>query len=417
MERKKIRWTLGLLSLLLCFSLLCFAPARAEAAAAGVIDRVLCSLNYEPVVMMELQYVNVSTSSANASITSAYWTDASGNTVSGQFGKGTYTLNVHYVANAGYSFAQGIPGYINNKSDGVTVTVSGDGSTALLQKTFSAIIWTPTSLKDPVSATVEYDGWTSFAVSSMYAESHEWFIMYPNGVDGMEVEQIGSTFPTLTWSGEDTERLVLHHIPAEMDGWRVFCRHWSVDHLTYSDSKMATITVINIPTPEPTAVITPVPMEVPVQQPETTPEPVQQAETAPVEEIAPEAPAVTEPPAPVERSFTVSSDATSHWRVYADNGETAAREEHLYVWHETRAASAAEDGEETGVCAVCGHTVTRPLAYAGETGRYNFGIGDALGIDGLSDIQLLLIGGAAVCVLLLILSAALSPRKRSRRRR
>ena len=69
----------------------------------------------------------------------------------------------------------------------------------------------------------------------------------------------------------------------------------------------------------------------------------------------------------MERSFTVSSDGNAHWRVYADNGETTAREEHLYVWHETRAASAAEDGEETGVCAVCGHTVTRALPYAGET--------------------------------------------------
>ena len=400
-----------LISLCLCFALLCMAPVHAS--AAGVIDRVLCSLNYEPVVMMELQYVNVSTSSANATITSAYWTDSAGNTVSGQFPKGTFTLNVNYAANPGFTFAQGIPGYINNKSDGVSVTVSGDGSTALLQKTFTAGIWTPTSLKDPVSARVECGGWTSFAVSSMYAESHEWFLMFPEGKDGFQVEQSGSTFPTLTWSGEDTERLVLHHIPAEMDGWRVFCRHWSVDHLTYSDSKMATITVTNIPTPEPTPEFTPVPLEVPTPEPEVTPEP---APAEAPETESPAEPAPVETPAPVEETFRIEQDGSAHWRVYEPSGDTGAKEEHLHVWHETRAATAEQDGEETGVCSVCGHSVTRALAYEG-TGVRSLGIGEALGIEGFSDIQLLLVGGAAVCLLLLILSAALSPKKSRRRRR
>ena len=396
-----------LISLCLCFALLC--PAPVQASAAGVIDRVLCSLNYEPVVMMELQYVNVSTSSANATITSAYWTDSAGNTVSGQFSKGDYTLNVNYAANPGFSFARGIPGYINNKGDGVSVTVSGDGSTALLQKTFTAGIWTPTSLKDPVSARVECGGWTSFAVSSMYAESHEWFLMFPEGKDGFQVEQSGSTFPTLSWSGEDTERLVLHNIPAEMDGWRVFCRHWSVDHLTYSDSKMATITVTNIPTPEPTPEFTPVPLEVPTAEPEATPAPTPEAES-------PAEPTPVETPAPVEESFRYEQDGSAHWRVYSPSGTTGAREEHLYVWHETRAATPDQDGEETGVCSVCGHSLTRALAYEGGGAR-SLGIAEALGIEGLSDIQLLLIGGAALCLLLLIRSAALSPGKRRRRRR
>ena len=160
-----------ILSLCLCLALLCLVPAPAGAAGTGVIDRVLCSLNFEPVVMMELQYVNVSTSSPNAAITSAYWTDAYGNTVSGQFGKGNYTLHVNYAANPGWVFGQGIPGYVNNNSGGVTVSVSGDGSTAVLQKTYEATIWTPTSIKDPTSATADYGGWVSFAASSMVSRA------------------------------------------------------------------------------------------------------------------------------------------------------------------------------------------------------------------------------------------------------
>jgi hypothetical protein len=47
--------------------------------------------------------------------------------------------------------------------------------------------------------------------------------------------------------------------------------------------------------------------------------------------------------------------------------------------------------------------------------RSALGLGEKLGIDGLSDVQILLIGGAAACLLLLILSAALSPRRRRRK--
>lgn len=399
-----------LLSLCLCLALLCLVPARAGAVGTGVIDRVLCSLNFEPVVMMELQYVNVSTSSANASITSAYWTDANGSTVSGQFGKGNYTLHVNYAANPGYVFGQGIPGYINNNSSGVSVSVSGDGSTASLQKSFEAIVWTPTSIKDPTSATAEYGGWVSFAASSMYAESHEWYLESPDGKDTFLVSLSGPTFPTLTYTGETTERLNLHNLPGEIDGWKVFCRHWSVDHVTWANSHTATIHVTNIPTPEPTANITPVPLTVPT--PEPTPEaPAPEAVPAVVEE-----PMVTAIPDVHHHDYKWLSDASSHWRVCDSCGEVGEKEPHLYVWHETRAATAEQEGEESGVCSVCGYAVTRSLGKADTGSRSALGLGEKLGLEGFSDVQILLIGGAAACLLLLILTSALTPKRRRRRR-
>ncbi len=397
-----------ILSLCLCLALLCLVPAPAGAAGTGVIDRVLCSLNFEPVVMMELQYVNVSTSSPNAAITSAYWTDAYGNTVSGQFGKGNYTLHVNYAANPGWVFGQGIPGYVNNNGGGVTVSVSGDGSTAVLQKTYEAIIWTPTSIKDPTSATADYGGWVSFAASSMYAESHEWYLESPDGKTTFLVSQSNTAFPTLTYTGENTERLNLHNLPGEIDGWKVFCRHWSVDHVTWANSRTAAIHVTNIPAPEPTANITPVPLTVPTPEPEATPAPAEAPSVV-------EEPVVTAIPDVHQHQYKWLNDASSHWRVCDSCGEVGEKEAHLYVWHETRAATADREGEETGVCSVCGHTITRSLGKADAASRSALGLGEKLGIDGFSDTQILVAGGAAACLLLLIITSAFKPKRRRRR--
>ena len=392
--RNRNRLLAALLSLCLVLSALCLAPIRAQAADTGTIERVLCSLNFTPVALMELSYVNVSSSSTDCSITSAFWTDGSGSQVSGSFGTGSYTLNVNYAANAGKVFSANPTGYINNKADGVTVAVSEDGLSATLRKTYSAEIWAPTPVKQPTGERVEIGGWASFVVSSTYTESREWFFESPDGGQSIPAADAASKWPLVTVSGQDSDRLLVHNIPAEMNGWKVYCRHWSVGHQNYADSARATITVTNIPAPTPAAVVTP--------EPVLTPEPAATAEPA---------------PDPARRSFSYSSDSASHWRVYADTGETGAPEAHLYVWHITRAAAPDQVGEETGVCSVCGQTVTRSLSYERSEKAVDLGIGEALGVEGFSDIQLLLLGGVAVCLLLLILTAAFSPRKSGRRRK
>ena len=417
MSRGRNRAIALLLALCVCASLLCLAPARAEAAEAEAIktvSKVLCSLNYTPVVMMELKFVNVSSSSTDCSITSAYWTDANGAQVSGSFKTGTYTLNVNYAVNTGMVFAPTVAGYINNKADGVSVAVSADGKTATLRKTYEAEIWAPTVVKQPGSEKVDLGSWCSFAISGTYVESYEWYLESADGVQRMPAANASAAWQGVTVSGENTDRLVIHRVIEEMDGWRAFCRLYSANRVSYTDTKRASITVTNIPTPAPTAVFTPVPIEVPTPTPAAsaaselpiaTLEPTQ--EVLPVATIAPSAP----------RSYYYGANFDTHWRVYTDSGETSEPEPHLYVWHETRAATPEQQGEESGVCSVCGQEVLRTFNYEGPVKQaVDLGIGETLGIEGFSDIQLLLLGGAAVCLLLLILSAALSPR-RSRRRK
>lgn len=420
MSRGRNRAIALLLALCLCASLLCLAPERAEAAEANTQDaiktvsKVLCSLNYTPVVMMDLKFVTVSSSSTDCSITSAYWTDASGAQVSGSFKTGTYTLNVNYAVNTGMVFAATVAGYINNKADGVSVTVAADGKTATLRKTYEAEIWAPTVVKQPGSEKVDLGGWCSFAVSGTYVESYEWYLESADGVQRMPAANASAAWMGVTVSGENTDRLVIHRVIEEMDGWRAFCRLYSVNRVSYTDTKRASITITNVPTPAPTAVFTPVPLDVPTPSPVTS-----EAAELPVATLAPtqeELPVATMAPS-APRSYYYGADFGTHWRVYTDTGETSEPEPHLYVWHETRAATPEQQGEESGICSVCGQEVRRTFNYEGPVKQaVDLGIGETLGIEGFSDIQLLLLGGAAVCLLLLILSAALSPR-RSRRRR
>ncbi len=238
------------LALCLCVGLFALAPVRALAAESEPqeIKKVLCSTNYEPVVYMELVHVNVTSSSTDCTISSVAWINGSGAAETVRFGKGTYTLQVTYTANPGYRFAAGIPGYINNKPDGVSVTVSGDGSTAVLTKSYEAVIWAPIHIKNPKNATVDPDGWTSFVVSSMYTEKDEWLFESPDGTI-VPAARINDLFPHLDVSGDGTDRLVVQNIPVDLNGWKVFCRHWSVDHINYSQSEKASITVNGAPAP------------------------------------------------------------------------------------------------------------------------------------------------------------------------
>ena len=382
-------WMTLLFTLCLCFTMLCFSPVRAS-AEENQIKNVLASLNYSPVIYMELQYVNVSTSGSGYSITGVSWLDSAGKAVTEQFGKGRYQLQIRYAAADGYRFASDAKGFINNDSTGVTLTVEDDGVAALLTKDFEAEIWTPIAIKDPGNTVIEAGGSTSFVVSSMYTDEDEWYLVDASG-HSFTAKDVRSRFPSLECSGENTDKLVLHNVPADMNGWSVFCRHWSVNKISYSDSKKGSITIKGT---QPTS----------ASEASAAPEPTPEATASPAAE-KPEAspePEVVETPGPTFKTEW-SHDADCHWHDSEDGSAVSAKSAHCFVWRETTAPTAKNEGEEAGICSVCGYTVSRALPAA--EGEADPGLGTFRPV-------LYLIGAAAALGLLSLAVPAVSKSRR-----
>ena len=345
------------LTLCLCFAMLCLTPAKA--AAETQINIVLASLNYSPVALMDLQYVNVSCSGRGYHITNVAWIDSGGNTETRQFKNDSYRFEVTYAADSGYVFAAGPTGYINNDPSGVSVSVYDGGHTAVLSKSYQAAIWAPIAIKSPSSETVEEGGWCSFVVSSMYAAEEEWWAQSPDGKVDLALKDIGATFPGLVVVGADTDGLILRNIPYEMDGWQIYCYHWNVNRISYALSGKATLTVIQDPARAAAAAAA---SPAPEEEPEPSPAPEGEPEPSPAPEEEPE-PSPT--PEVHEHAFRAewNWDTVSHWHECEGCEEFSDKGPHEMVWTVQRAATAEQPGEELGRGSVCGYSATRELRY------------------------------------------------------
>ncbi len=299
------------LFLCLCLSLLALAPAESEAAGGWPISRALIQTNYTPVAMMELSSVNVTTSTDGCRVSSADWYTLNGTQVNGQFGTEDVYLQVTLDAVDGYSFTSDASAYINNTA---TTIVSNTGSSITVRShNYTPDAWAPSVIKSPGPEEVLEGGYATFTASGLYVESYEWCVELPDGSDWYNLKNAADIFPTLQVSGNDTEKLVLNNIPASMSGWRVFCKLWSVGHLSSVRTGTAAITVIPssapaadvtpepsaeptpeptpTPTPEPTPTPTPAPTPVPTPEPTPEPTPVPTAEPTPTP--APTSPSIS----------------------------------------------------------------------------------------------------------------------------
>ncbi len=77
-----------------------------------------------------------------------------------------------------------------------------------------------------------------------------WHFVSPDGSEDLEYLEAGQRFPTMDIMGGMYATMQLGHIPADVSGWRVYCR-FSND-VGYVDTESATITVIGADTPAPT---------------------------------------------------------------------------------------------------------------------------------------------------------------------
>ena len=255
------------LFLCLCLSLLAFAPAESEAAGGWPISRVLIQTSYTPIAMMELSSVSVTTSTEGCSIASATWYTSNGSPVNGQFGTDDVYLEVTLNASSGYSFDSEASAYINNTA--ATVTGNTGNSITVRSHTYTPDAWAPSVTKSPGPEEVLEGGYATFVAGGLYVAEYEWCVELPDGSDWYTLKNAADIFPSLQVSGNDTEKLVLNNIPASMSGWKVFCKLWSVGHLSSVRTGTAPLTVISSKTPA--AAVTAAPEAEPT--PEPTPEP------------------------------------------------------------------------------------------------------------------------------------------------
>ena len=164
-------------------------------------------------------------------------------------------------------------GYVDTAM--ATITVKAAANTAPAANTQTGNNTTATNLprvtKSPTSETVDAGGACWFVANYENAKWAVWHFVNPDGTKDLDYNDIVGLFPKLVVTKGYASTTQLKNIPAEMNGWKAYCR-FSND-AGYVDTAMATITVKSAAqqTPQQTATPTPTPTQqtgtvLPVQQ-------------------------------------------------------------------------------------------------------------------------------------------------------
>jgi hypothetical protein len=100
----------------------------------------------------------------------------------------------------------------SSKTEKATVTVATDIATLL-----------PKVTKSPTGETVQPGGAATFVARHDGAYWAEWHFVSPDGRD-ITYNDAKEVFPSLTITGGDQGTLKLGNIPAELNGWKVYCK-------------------------------------------------------------------------------------------------------------------------------------------------------------------------------------------------
>ncbi len=359
-----------LLVLLLTAAVLLGAPvsaAESETETLIIIEKVLATSTKEPFAMLKPSDIPFTTSTTGASISSVAWMDQSGATLApgDAFKNEVYTLTVTLTANPGYVFSQSVLGYLYNKS--ANVSVSMDGKSVSLRRNMQAMVSKPNVIKSPLTdPAVDPGELVSYVATATFATRSEWFFVSPDGSETLNVKQMLERFSGISIDNAGIGRIIVYHVPAEMNGWQIYCRFWESTDVYSSDTNKATIQVkVPAETPAPTPEPTPAP----------TPEPTPEPSAASVPETTPEAAEPT--PTFPDEDFSWKHNESSHW-LESESGVVREVGEHRFVW-----TSEGDKGEERGVCADCGYTITRVnevSARQDAAGKILIGLGAAVGV-------------------------------------
>ena len=103
-----------------------------------------------------------------------------------------------------------------------------------------AVPGSPVVTKSPTDETVKPGGSCWFTAEHNGAELARWRFISPEGAD-MQYDEVGKMFPGLQILQGEYSHMKLVNIPAELDGWRVYCRY--TNKVGSIDSQTATIHV------------------------------------------------------------------------------------------------------------------------------------------------------------------------------
>ena len=98
----------------------------------------------------------------------------------------------------------------------------------------------PVITKDPTDETVRVGGSCWFVANHKGALLARWHFIAPDGTD-LQYDEAASKFPTLTIKNGEYDSMKLSNIPAELNGYRFYCRFSNNNGSV--DSKSATLTV------------------------------------------------------------------------------------------------------------------------------------------------------------------------------
>jgi len=375
--KKHLKHIPGLCFLAALMTAFAFLLPSKAAADNTVITKILTTVQPTPVALMDPSVITVATSTEGCYIISASWFDAAGNRVTDAFGTETYRLEIRVGASQGYTIDADCKCYLNNSS--ITSSIRDGGKTAFLVREYTAAVWAPTVIKHPAGETVDENGWASFVVSAQYARDYQWGLQDPGGTTFIQLEDVKKHFPGVETTGNGSSKIMIYHIPAEMNGWKVVCNFIGAGVGNSVPSNPAVITVRGVggraaaqtltantltesdgaapqaeglvdENGEPTGSVSSNALPVP-------------AETAGLAHAA--TAEVTSSPDPAQHvhvySNTWSYDARGHWHECPDDGARADEELHNMTWTVTD----EESGEERGTCSVCGYTGTRRTQPAG----------------------------------------------------
>lgn len=327
-------------------------PVAVTGGTARSVSKVLAQLTNPPAAPRPVSdcVAKMSPYGSGYTLSGYTWYDSNGSALSssGTFPTGTVRLAIYLTANSGCTFADSVAGYLNNEP--VSVTVGSDRTTATISKSYTAIIYGPHILKDPTGETIEGGGLVSFVCTARYYNQRYWVLTSPDDEETLNIAQARKRFPEAAFRGENAETMTISNVPYSMNGWSAVCVYEGVAGTTARSAKAkinisdAPAAATPTPTPAPTPTVAPTPSPTPSVAPTVTPA------ATPVPTVEP-SPTVTDDPTVWQR------DENSHW--HAVDGLRQDEAAHTMVWTETVAATEYVQGQEQGVCSVCGYTAVR----------------------------------------------------------